>query len=360
MADIRDVALDAGVSIATVSRVFSGSAAVASATREAVLASAERLQYRADAGARSLRTRRTMTIGLIVGDILNPFFTELARAVEEEARRHGYLVIIGNSAEDPQAQQDYLTNLLERRVDAIILSPTRDPAPGLAQTLRSHPAAILLDRRLPDPVPSDEELADDGLPELRCVSVDGTDAIDELAADLALSGYRRPAIISGPTAISTGRERLDAFAAACRRHGLELAPERIFEGDFQADSGRRGMAALLAHRPDCVFIADNLMALGALDELGERGLRYPDDLGLAVYDDVPWFRHTASPMTVISQPVAELGRQAVRAALRRLEVAPPHQPDVPPSSDLPEPQLHATLVRRSSLNPVHAPKEVEK
>ena len=341
MADIRDVALDAGVSIATVSRVFSGSAVVAGATREAVLASAERLQYRADAGARSLRTRRTMTIGLIVGDILNPFFTELARAVEEEARRHGYLVIIGNSAEDPRMQQDYLTNLLERRVDAIILSPTRDPEPGLTQSLLSHPAAILLDRKLPE--------ADGVLPELPCLAVDGTAAIEQLAADLAARGYRRPAIISGPTSVSTGRERLVAFSAACRGNGLDLQPERIFEGDFQLDSGRRGMAALLAHRPDCVFIADNLMALGALDELHRRGLRYPDDLGLVVYDDVPWFRHTAAPMTVISQPVAELGRQAVRAVLRLLERGPAILPEAASSSALPDPQLRATLIHRSSL-----------
>ncbi|MFC4909974.1 LacI family DNA-binding transcriptional regulator [Actinomadura gamaensis] len=306
-ASVKDVARLAGVSVATVSRVLNDSATVSAESRARVLAAVERLGYRRNAVARSLRTDATGTIGLVIGDILNPFFTELARAVEDEARTAGYAVVIGNADERPDRQDDYVRTLLERRVDGLLLCPTAEVTPLVRDTVESGTPVVFLDRTLP------------GL-DVPTVRADGADAIDELVAHLVALGRRRLAFVSGPAILSTGRERTDAFACALARRGLEVRPEYLEAGDFQAASGRAALARLLdlPEPPDAVVAGDNLMALGALDEIHARGLSIPADVALASYDDVPWFLHLDPPLTAIAQPVQELGRRAVRALADRV------------------------------------------
>ncbi|MEW2353907.1 LacI family DNA-binding transcriptional regulator [Spirillospora sp. NPDC029432] len=311
MASVKDVARHAGVSVATVSRVLNDSDRVAPETRARVLAAVEALGYRRNAVARSLRTDATRTIGLVIGDILNPFFTELARAIEDEARALGYSVVIGNADERPDRQDHYVRTLLEQRVDGLLLCPTAEITPLVRGMVADGQPLVFLDRTLP------------GL-DVPTVRADGSAAIGALVRHLRGLGHRRIAFISGPALLSTGRERTAAFTAAMRDCGLEVPDAYLEAGDFQAASGRAGAARLLdlPEPPEVIFAGDNLMALGALDEIRARGLAIPSAVALASYDDLPWFTHVDPPVTAIGQPVQELGRRAVRVLADRIEDRP--------------------------------------
>ncbi|MFE5211184.1 LacI family DNA-binding transcriptional regulator [Streptomyces sp. NPDC056600] len=311
MPGIKDVAARAGVSVATVSRALNLHPSVSADARARVLAAVEELGYRPNAVARSLRTDQTRTLGLVISDVLNPYFTELARAVEEEARALGYSVIIGNADERPDLQDHHIRNLRDRRIDGLLVSPTDGGTPLLLDTARAGTPVVFVDRWIPG--------ADDV--DVPVVRSDGRDAVRELVAHLHRLGHRRLAIIAGPAATTTGSERVEAFREALAAHGLELPDAYIGQGDFQAESGRRATERFLdlSEPPEAVFAADNLMALGALDAVRSRGLRVPHDIALAAFDDIPWFVHTDPPVTAIAQPTGELGRAAVRALVDRIE-----------------------------------------
>ncbi|WP_406002959.1 LacI family DNA-binding transcriptional regulator [Streptomyces sp. NBC_00829] len=308
MASIKDVASRADVSVATVSRVLNGHPSVRPATRSRVLSAVNELGYRPNAVARSLRTDQTRTLGLVISDVLNPFFTELARSVEDEARRLGYSVIIGNADEQPDLQDHHVRTLLERRIDGLLVSPTDSGSPLILEAAHAGTPMVFVDRWIPGvDVPG--------------VRTDGREAVRDLVAHLCGLGHRRLAIIAGPAVTTTGSERVEAFRDALREHGLPLPEEYIGQGDFQAASGRRATARFLElpRPPEVIFAADNLMVLGAMDEIRARGLRVPDDVALAAFDDIPWFVHTDPPITAIAQPTGELGRAAVRALIERVE-----------------------------------------
>ncbi|MFD8543920.1 LacI family DNA-binding transcriptional regulator [Streptomyces sp. NPDC059649] len=311
MANIKDVAERAGVSVATVSRALNGHSPVAE-TRDRVLAAVRELGYRPNNVARALRTARTGALGLIISDLTNPFFTELADAVEDAARSLGYSLVIGNAGERPEQQDDYIRTLLDRRIDGLLVSSAGTGSAMLREVVASGTPLVLLDRSVP------------GI-DAPCVRADGRAALTELAGHLAALGRRRPAIIVAPAGTPTGDERLAHFRTALAGHGIPLPDERVgATPDLQPAGGRQVMRGFLdlTEPPDVVLATDNLMALGALDELRARGLRVPDDMALVVYDDVPWFAHTDPPLTAIAQPTRELGRAAVRALLTRIEGHP--------------------------------------
>lgn len=307
MAGIKEVASLAGVSVATVSRVLNDHPAVSAATRDRVLKAVTDLGYRPNAVARSLRSHRTRTLGLVISDVLNPFFTDLACSIENEARAHGFHVIIGNADERPAIQDHHVGNLLARRIDGLLVCPAGG-SPLILDAARSGTPMVFVDRWIP------------GV-EIPVIRTDGREAIHDLVAHLYALGHRRLAVIAGSAATTTGRERVDAFRAALGEYGLPLPDDHIGQGDFQADSGRRATARFLdlPRIPDAIFATDNLMVLGALDEIRFRGLRIPDDIALAAFDDIPWFVHTNPPITAITQPTGELGRTAVRALIDVVE-----------------------------------------
>ncbi|MEV0915205.1 LacI family DNA-binding transcriptional regulator [Streptomyces sp. NPDC049967] len=334
MASIKDVAAQAGVSVATVSRVLNSHPSVSPDARGRVLAAVEALGYRPNTLARSLRTDQTRTLGLVISDVLNPYFTALARSVEEEARALGYSVIIGNADERPEQQDEHVRTLLDRRIDGLLVSPADGDSPLLHDVARTGTPMVFVDRWMP------------GV-DVPVVRADGHRAIQDLVAHLYALGHRRLAIIAGPAATTTGDERVEAFRAAMSAHGLALPDAYIGQGDFQAASGRRATEHFLAlpEPPEIVFAADNLMALGALDAIRAHGLRVPEDIGLAAFDDIPWFVHTGPPITAIAQPTGELGRAAVRALVDIVEGRPPQSVT-----------LHARLVVRGSCGErTHAP-----
>ncbi|GGV73677.1 LacI family transcriptional regulator [Streptomyces gelaticus] len=318
MTSIKDVAAQAGVSVATVSRVLNSHPSVSPDARTRVLAAVDALGYRPNAVARSLRTDQTRTLGLVISDVLNPYFTELARFVEEEARALGYSVIIGNADERPELQDHHVRTLLDRRIDGLLVSPADGDSPLMSDVARAGTPMVFVDRWMP------------GV-DVPVVRADGRLAIRDLVAHLHALGRRRLAIIAGPAATTTGDERVEAFREALRAHELALPDVYIGQGDFQADSGRRVTERFLAlpEPPEVVFAADNLMALGALDAIRAAGLRVPQDIGLAAFDDIPWFVHTDPPITAIAQPTGELGRAAVRALVDIVEGRSPQSVTLP-------------------------------
>ena len=301
---MADVAALADVSTATVSRVLTGRPGVGEATRQKVADAVERLGYRPNAVARSLRVDTTHTLGLVIGDICNPFFTELARAVEDAANAEGYSLILGNADEDADRQERYVDVLLNRRVDGLLVVPAVAHSDAIAMAVRQHAPIVFVDRELP------------GI-NVPVVRSNGRKAIRELVEHLLTLGHRRIAIISGPEQASTGVERLTAFREALGVAGVPLPVDYIRHGDFQEVSGQVQMAALLAldEPPSAVIAADNLMALGALRTLRRGGLRIPQDMALASFDDSPWFELLDPPMTAIAQPTKEIGSIAVQTLL---------------------------------------------
>lgn len=308
---VADVARRAGVSTASVSRALSGADGVSAAVRERVVAAAQALGYRPNTVARSLRTTRTQTIGLIVPDVVNPFFSELAWAVEEAAHRHGYSVILCNANEETARQDGYIDLMLARRVDGLLLTPVLEESSALRAVVRQGVPMVFVDRAV------------DSI-EAPSVRADGSLAISQLVDHLVDLGHERIAVISGPPQTVTGRERLTAFRTAMRAHSLELPEELVRFGNFQADSGRRAAAELLDldEPPTAVFAIDNLMALGVFQEMRRRGVRTGADMAVAGFDDPPWFQLLDPAMTTVSQPVTRMGVLAVETLIEAIGDGP--------------------------------------
>lgn len=295
---LRDVAAAAGVSSATASRALDPSGVASPATRERVQRAAESLGYRANVLARSLRTRRTHTLGLLVPDVRNPFFTDLAYVIDKAAAGLGYTVMMGNADEDAPAQDRYLQTLLTHRVDGILVVPQGAASPVLAETVRQLPT-VCIDR-------------DPGL-EVPVVASDNETGMAALVDHVVALGHRDVALVAGPQTTSTGRERAQAAAARLAHHGVPLRPGRVVSGDYRLASGIEAATRLLdaAPRPEAIIAADSLMALGVLLVARARGVRIGVDVGLAAFDDSPWFPLLDPPVTVVAHDTEALGRVAL-------------------------------------------------
>jgi LacI family transcriptional regulator len=305
---IVDVAREADVSIATVSRVLTGKSAVRNERRERVLDAAERLGYRPNALARSLREETTKTLALVLPNIANSFFTTIARVIEQNIREKGYSLILGSADEDPKKEEFYLNVLLEKRVDGIIVSPSQVGSPHLTKLSSMNVPLVLLDR-------DTEEI---NAPHVRA---DGREAIQQLVSYLIELGHEQLAIISGPLTISSGKERLTTFLQSAKDSRVPVPNQYVKIGDFRRRSGLKAMRELLAlsKPPTAVFVANNLMTLGALQAIKAVGSKVPEDISLASFDDVAWFEFLDPPLTAIAQPTEELGSAAARMLLEMAE-----------------------------------------
>jgi DNA-binding LacI/PurR family transcriptional regulator len=313
MATIEDVAKHARVSIATVSRVLNGSAGVGDETRKRVEAAIAALDYRPNPAARSLRSNRSRIIGLLISDIQNPFFAALIRGVEDEALRHEYSLILCNSDESPQREQQYLEVLYLERVAGIIVVPTREQ---LAQDIRKR----YRDRGIPI-VTVDRRVKDQ---DIDAVLSDNVLGGHEAVAHLIANGYRRIGAVTGPQAVTTGRERLEGYRKALHEAGIPLDPALERSGAFTVASGRELTEQLLdlTPPPDAIFAGNNLLTLGALHAIHDRDLKVPDDIALVGYDDIPWAELGTISLTTVTQPVYELGSTAALRLFQRMTTPP--------------------------------------
>jgi LacI family transcriptional regulator len=300
---IRDVAERAGVSVGTVSNVLNNPAKVSPKSVERVLAVIEELGYVRNEAARQLRAGRSTTIGLIVLDVRNPFFTDVARGAEDEAARHSLSVILGNSDEDSAREAAYLDLFEEQRVHGVLISPYGDVSHRLSRLRSRGIPAVLVDR-----VSDDERFSS--------VSVDDVAGGRLAVGHLLDTGRRRIAFAGGPFGIRQVSDRYTGALAAVSGHPdaslevLELTALTVLEGHR---AGEALLARPPAERPDAVFAANDLVAMGLLQALVMPGsIRVPDDIALIGFDDIDFSSAAVVPLSSVRQPSQLIGRTALQ------------------------------------------------
>jgi LacI family transcriptional regulator len=308
MTTIRDVARRAGVSTMTVSRVINGSGYASPETRKRVQQAVGELGYVPNAVARHLRSRRTKTIALVLSDITNPFFTTIARGVEDAAARRGYAVMFANTDESESEEIQYLRMLAQRQIDGVLLVPAGSSGESFRLMRAQSIPVVVLDRRV----------SARHIDEVRCDSEHGAYQLVHYLIDL---GHRRIAMISGRRNISTSVDRVAGYERALTEAGIEVDPDLVRYDSFSLRAGYERAKEILTVSPraTAIFAANNFIAFGALRALRESGLRVPDDMSLVTFDDLPDDWHDDPLLTVLAQPAYDVGRQAAELLLDRLE-----------------------------------------
>jgi LacI family transcriptional regulator len=302
-ATIYQVAARAGVSPATVSRVLNGGRTSAEAER-LVRAAAEELAFTPNRTARTLRRQHSEVIALIIPDIENPFFTALARGVEDRARAAGYCVVLCNTDEDPERESTYIDIALAEHMAGVILAPA-DGDGEVGRLIARRRPVVAVDRS-PHGVHID------------AVTVDNRAGGLSAAESLFAAGFNRVACITGPTRVETAQLRMEGWRQSAQRHGAD-DDELLRYANYRVDGGRLAMEELLAlpQPPDAAVVANNLMAVGALEALRQAGL-VPPAFGLAVFGDLPYASLARSGISVVPLPARELGETAAGLLLDRI------------------------------------------
>ncbi len=295
---IRDVAAGAGVSVATVSRVFNRKGPIREETVRRVMDVASALQYIPHAGARSLSIRSTRTIGVVLPDLHGEFFSEVIRGIDLAARESGYHLLLSGSHAD-RDEMRAVVQAVRGLVDGlIVMSPDLDASALLGELPAGIPA-VLLNAKV------------DGRPS---ITIDNAGGARDVVRHLASLGHENIAFICGPAKNADAEQRRRGFRAGLKAHdidGVEL------DGNFTEESGYEAGKAIVAmkHRPSAVFAANDSMALGALSAFRDAGIRVPDDMALVGFDDVPIARFLDPPLTTVKVPIAELGRRGLQLLL---------------------------------------------
>ena len=306
--NIKTVAKEAGVSTATVSRVLSDYIGVKDNTRAKVLDTIKDLKYEVDSVARSLRQRKTYTIGIIVSNVLSPFYSIIAKSVEDKARESGYKLILCNGDDDPKKELEYLRILKSNKVDGIILTPTGKNSEYINNIIESGIDVVLLDR-LVEGVNCDS------------VIVDNYNGSFSAVQYLLSRDYKKIAFIGGYTDRTTGLKRLEGYSSALKEAGIKVDNDLVKIGDFKKESGVRLTKELLEGTdiPDAIFSSNIDMTLGCLIAIKNAGLSIPEDIGIVGFDDPDWSTIADPPLTAISQPVYLLGLTATEMLIKNID-----------------------------------------
>ena len=312
MATVRDVARRAGVSVSTVSHVLNRTRFVSDELRERVLSAMHDLEFEPNAAARTLSLKRSNTIGLIVSDIRNPFFASVARGVEDVAQERGYTVVLCNSDETLVREAACLKALQNRQVDGVLLASAGAADKYVARLAQAGYPIVLVDRDLPHL-------------HLPAVVLDNEGAAYRAVRHLIERGHQRIGMLSGRDSISTTTERVAGYERALRDEGLEPNACLLISGQSTSEGGAQATHALLDVRPPptAIFSGNNMMSIGALHAISNRGLTVPDDIALVGFDDFPfpWSDAFRPHLTTMAQPTYELGQQAAEMLLHILRNA---------------------------------------
>jgi LacI family transcriptional regulator len=292
---IRDVAARAGVSVATVSRVFNQKGPIREETVRKVMDVAGAMQYVPHAGARSLSTRSTRTIGVVLPDLHGEFFSEVIRGIDLAARESGYHLLLSGSHADRDEMRAVIQAVRGLVDGLIIMSPDLDPG-ALCDELPAGIPAVLLNAKA------------DGRPS---ITIDNAAGARDVVRHLASLGHRHVAFITGPARNNDAEQRRRGFRAGARTQGIDATE---IAGDFTEESGYQAAEKVLAlkARPSAVFAANDSMAIGALSGFRDAGVSVPDELALVGFDDIPIARFLDPPLTTVKVPIAELGRRGLQ------------------------------------------------
>jgi DNA-binding LacI/PurR family transcriptional regulator len=307
-ATIKDVAAHASVSVATVSAVINENKYVSPELVQRVQASIAVLGYQRNSFARGLKTQLSHCIGLIIPDLANPFYTNIARGVENVAHAHNYSLILGNTDEDPEKEKKYLQLLESKQADGLIIAVT-DHSYAYLQSLPLQNLAL---------VSIDRSLFDLGIDTVMVENIEGARTAVEHLIALA---HRRIGLLTGARGIAPTEERLSGYTEALEKHGIPVDPALIVTTRPRVDGGERGALQLLnlEDRPTALFMMDGTMAIGALQTIERLGLRCPEDIAIACFDDFVWASVMRPRLTVVDQPTYEIGQQAACLLFDRLQ-----------------------------------------
>lgn len=308
---LMDVAREAGVSLATASRVVNGSKdrRVRADLREQVLAAAAALRYSVNAQAQATARGVTDVVGLVVHDIADPYFSSIAAGVMRSADEHGLIVSMSSTGRRPERELDYVATLRSQRARALILAGSRVDDPALHERLAAEVAAFeaaggrvaaISQKRLP----------------VDTVLVENRAGARALAEDLVGEGHHRFAVLAGPRALFTARDRVAGFCDGLVRAGSR-PPEHVLHGAFTRDGGYTATAELLARAtgPMCLFAVNDVMAVGAMAALRDRGVALPEQMGVAGFDDIHTLRDITPGLTTVRLPLEEMGATALELVL---------------------------------------------
>lgn len=305
--NIHNIARGAAVSIATVSRVINGHASVSPEVRKRVQDTVQRLAYRPNIIARSLRTQQSGTIGVVIPNISNAYFSDSVRALQDEVEGAGYTTFIVNTDGKIDREQAALRTLQERRVDGVVLvSASGKSTPALLDLLQAGTPVVAMDRRIDHPA-IDHVLID--------VRKGTADAVKHLIGQ----GRRRIAFVAGPAGLSTAKEKLAGYRDGLKKGGIVFDKSLVFPGDYTFAGGEAQCAEIVRRRPrpDAIVAANNLMALGAMRTLLRANLDIPREIAFFGVDDADWSDTIKPAVSVVAQPTAAMGRETARLFLRR-------------------------------------------
>jgi LacI family transcriptional regulator len=303
--NIKTIADKTGVSTATVSRVLNGYKGIRESTREKVLKVINEYDYEINAIAKSLKQKRTMTIGIVLGNVLSQFYSIIAKAVEDTASKYGFSTVLCNGDDDPVKELKYLKVLKSNRVDGIILTPTGKNAGYVNNLILTGTKIVLLDRLI-------EGVSCDA------VLVDNLNGSFKAIKHLIDRGYKRIGIVNGYIDRTTGHDRLEGYKRALKEAGIKIDSDLIKIGDFKKKSGYELTEELLESKPDAIFVTNIDMVLGSVLLIKEKGLKIPSDIAFVGFDDSEWVLLLDPPLTVVRQPVYNLGETASEILIKKI------------------------------------------
>jgi LacI family transcriptional regulator len=305
---IKDVAREAGVSTATVSHVINNTRFVSEETRQKVMRAIELCNYYPNAHARSLASGRSHTLGLLISDIVNPFFPELVKSMETAAFEHGYEVVLSNTNYDAARTSDYVRRMIERKVAGVALMTSELDLALIDELARREVSVVFLDLGLAGPHMSN-------------INIDYGVGIDEAVRHLVSLGHQSISFINGPAQLRSASRRLEAFYDSRARHLPDAPPGKVYESDFRLEGGRHAARTMLDARelPTAVMVANDMMALGAMQEFHSAGLSIPQDISIIGFDDIAFVSLAEPSLTTVCLPREEVGRSAVEALMQMIE-----------------------------------------
>jgi LacI family transcriptional regulator len=308
---IKDIAKETGLSITTVSLILNKKGdRFPAKTKQTVFDAVETLNYRPNQLAISLLTRQTRTIGLIIPDISNIFFSELARGIEDRSRRDNYTVILCNSNDEYLLERQCVNILADRSVDGIILVISAESfGPKNEECLSSL-------RVLGIPIILIDSFNDSG--DFSTIAVDNMAGSCLAVQHLLDLGHRRIGCITGPQGIQTNKDRFKGYTKTLTEAGLEPKPALIYEGDFRYHGGYKGAICLLKQKPTAIFCHNDMMAVGAAKALKDKGLKIPQDISLMGFDDIFFAQYMDVPLSTVAQPVYRMGEDAAAVLLEEI------------------------------------------
>lgn len=329
MATIKDVARLAGVSVATVSRVINDSPKASDASRQAVTSAMEELNYHPNANARALAQQNTETVGLIVGDVSDPFFGAMVKAVEQVAYRTGNFLLIGNGYHNEQKERQAIEQLIRHRCAALVVHAKKIPDSELISLMKQMPGMVLINRTLP------------GF-EQRCVALDDRYGAWLATRHLIQQGHTKIGYLCSNHPISDADDRLQGYYDALTEHGLPINDRLVTFGEPDESGGEQAMTELLGRGKHFTAVAsyNDSMAAGAMGVLNDNGIDVPKEISLIGFDDVLISRYVRPRLTTVRYPIVTMATQAAELALALAENRP-----LPEVTHIFSP----TLVRRHSV-----------